>query len=64
MSEKPIASLSLDLNNKWSYMKTHGDAGWETFPTYLDVGVPRTLQFFKERFEDNFFHRRARRGTG
>jgi len=49
MSEKPIASLSLDLNNKWSYMKTHGDAGWETFPTYLDVGVPRTLQFFKER---------------
>ena len=30
-------------------MKTHGDAGWETFPTYLDVVVPRTLQFFKER---------------
>ena len=25
---KPIASLSLDLDNKWSYMKTHGDAGW------------------------------------
>ncbi len=28
---KKIASLSLDLDNKWSYMKTHGDAGWETF---------------------------------
>lgn len=46
---KPTASLSLDLDNKWSYMKTHGDAGWETFPSYLDVVVPRTLQFLKER---------------
>ena len=46
---KPIASLSLDLDNKWSYMKTHGDAGWETFPTYLDVVVPRSLEFLKER---------------
>ena len=49
MSEKPIASLSLDLNNKWSYMKTHGDAGWETFPTYLDLVVPRSLEFLRER---------------
>ena len=46
---KPIASLSLDLDNKWSYMKTHGDAGWETFPTYLDVVVPRSLEFLRER---------------
>ncbi len=46
---KPIASLSLDLDNKWSYMKTHGDAGWESFPTYLDVVVPRSLNFLKER---------------
>lgn len=46
---KPIASLSLDLDNKWSYMKTHGDAGWEGFPTYLDVVVPRSLAFLKER---------------
>lgn len=44
-----IASLSLDLDNKWSYMKTHGDAGWETFPTYLDVVVPRSLEFLRER---------------
>ena len=49
MSEKNIASLSLDLDNKWSYMKTHGDAGWESFPSYLDTVVPRTLQFLKER---------------
>ena len=46
---KSIASLSLDLDNKWSYMKTHGDAGWESFPTYLDVVVPRSLEFLRER---------------
>ncbi|MFN0280015.1 MAG: polysaccharide deacetylase family protein [Pyrinomonadaceae bacterium] len=46
---KQIASLSLDLDNKWSYMKTHGDAGWESFPSYLDIVVPRVLAFLKER---------------
>src|SRR5205085_3905869 len=47
--QKPLASLSLDLDNKWSYMKTHGDAGWETFPSYLDTVVPRVLNFLKDR---------------
>jgi peptidoglycan/xylan/chitin deacetylase (PgdA/CDA1 family) len=37
------ATLSLDLDNKWSYMKTHGDLGWEPFPSYLDIVVPRIL---------------------
>ncbi|MEP6947576.1 MAG: polysaccharide deacetylase family protein [Acidobacteriota bacterium] len=46
---KPIASLSLDLDNQWSYMKTHGDAGWEEFPSYLDTVVPRALDFFHDR---------------
>jgi peptidoglycan/xylan/chitin deacetylase (PgdA/CDA1 family) len=46
---KKLASLSLDLDNKWSYMKTHGDAGWESFPSYLDVVVPRALEFLSER---------------
>lgn len=46
---KPIASLSLDLDNKWCYMKTHGDAGWEDFPSYLDSAVPRALEFLKKR---------------
>lgn len=49
MKSKAIASLSLDLDNKWSYMKTHGDQGWETFPSYLDILVPRVLNFLKER---------------
>lgn len=46
---KPIASLSLDLDNLWSYMKTHGDAGWESFPSFLDIAVPRILDFLDKR---------------
>jgi hypothetical protein len=30
-------------------MKTHGDSGWETFPSYLDTIVPRALKFLDER---------------
>jgi hypothetical protein len=46
---KQIASLSIDLDNQWSYMKTHGDAGWELYPSYLDLVVPRVLNFLEER---------------
>jgi len=46
---KPLASLSLDLDNKWSYMKTHGDAGWESLPSYLDIVVPRVLEILRQR---------------
>lgn len=46
---KPIASLSLDLDNKWSYLKTHGDAGWDQYPSYLDVVVPRFLKVLRDR---------------
>lgn len=42
---KPIASLSLDLDNKWSYLKTRGDSKWQTYPSYLDKVVPRCLAF-------------------
>jgi hypothetical protein len=48
-SHKPTASLSLDLDNQWSYLKTHGDRGWENFPSYLDTLVPRTLEFLSRR---------------
>lgn len=30
-------------------MKTHGDAGWESFPSYLDTVVPRVLRFLSDR---------------
>lgn len=46
---KPLASLSLDLDNQWSYMKIHGDPGWESFPSYLDTVVPRALEFLAQR---------------
>jgi len=45
----PKASLSLDLDNKWSYLKTHGNGAWESFPSYLDVVVPRALDFLRAR---------------
>lgn len=43
------ASLSLDLDNQWSYMKTHGDTGWQSHPSYLDTVVPRILDFLAAR---------------
>lgn len=46
---RPRASLSLDLDNKWSYLKTHGDAGWEALPSYLDIVVPRVLKLLADR---------------
>ena len=44
---KPLASLSLDLDNEWSYLKTHGDVQWEALPSYLDVVVPRALDLLR-----------------
>jgi peptidoglycan-N-acetylglucosamine deacetylase len=53
---KPVASLSLDLDNQWSYMKTHGDEGWETFPSYLPLLVPRVVESLKDaNFRITFF---------
>jgi hypothetical protein len=45
---KPLAGLSLDLDNQWSYMKTHGDLGWESFPSYLDTFIPLVLDLFDQ----------------
>jgi len=46
---KPIASVSLDLDDKWTYMKTHGDPNWSQFPSYLSIVVPRVLDFLRRR---------------
>ena len=43
------ASVSLDLDNKWSYMKTHGNNAWESFPSYFDIAVPRILEYLDRR---------------
>lgn len=49
MSTKPLANVSLDLDNKWSYLKTQGGDDWEGFPSYLDYAVPRVLSFLEDR---------------
>ena len=36
-NRRPLASLSLDADNLWAYQMTHGDPGWDTYPTYLDA---------------------------
>ena len=48
ISEKPLASISLDLDNLWSYMKTHGDSGWESYPSYLDIFIPMVLDLIDD----------------
>jgi peptidoglycan/xylan/chitin deacetylase (PgdA/CDA1 family) len=42
---KLIASLSLDLDNKWSYLRTHGVDSWKSYPSYFDTVVPRIINF-------------------
>ncbi len=53
---KPLASISLDLDNQWSYMKTHGDSGWESFPSYFDKFIPNFLNILNElKLQITFF---------
>ena len=42
-ARRPLLSLGLDLDNLWSYMKIHGDAGWDLYPSYLDKLMPILL---------------------
>ncbi|WNJ19772.1 polysaccharide deacetylase family protein [Pontibacter sp. G13] len=42
---KLVASLSLDLDDQWTYLKTHGDESWQSYPSYLNYAVPRILDF-------------------
>lgn len=37
-------------------MRTHGDPGWEAFPSYFELAVPRILEFLRRRnLEITFF---------
>ncbi|GAB4374518.1 MAG: polysaccharide deacetylase family protein [Acidobacteriota bacterium] len=44
MTRVPTGSLSLDLDNLWSYLKVHGDPAWSGLPSYLDRLVPVVLE--------------------
>jgi hypothetical protein len=48
MNNKLLASVSLDLDNQWSYMKTHGDEEWKNYPSYYDIFVPYVLDILRE----------------
>ncbi len=43
---RPTASLSLDADNLWSYLKTHGDPAWAARPGYLPALGPRLVDAF------------------
>ena len=50
------ASVSLDLDNKWSYLKTHGNDAWQAHPSYLDTVIPRILESLERlRIRITFF---------
>lgn len=48
VNKKPLASISLDLDNQWSYMKIHGDEGWDKYPSYLNIFIPHVLDVLDE----------------
>ena len=53
---RPIASLSLDLDDKWAYLKTHGDERWQSLPSYLNVVTPRIRDVLqRHRLTATFF---------
>lgn len=43
-----IASISLDLDNKWSYLKTYGDESWKSYPSYFEMFIPLFLEILND----------------
>ncbi|MGZ6951590.1 MAG: polysaccharide deacetylase family protein [Acidimicrobiia bacterium] len=46
---KPVASLSLDADNQWSYEMIRGNAAWERAPSYLPAMADRALELLGAR---------------
>jgi peptidoglycan/xylan/chitin deacetylase (PgdA/CDA1 family) len=44
VTPRPLASVSVDLDNLWAYLKTHGDPAWRDHPSFLPSAVPRLLE--------------------
>jgi peptidoglycan/xylan/chitin deacetylase (PgdA/CDA1 family) len=50
------ASVSIDLDNMWSYLKTANVPGWDSYPGYLEVVVPRILDCLeRNKIKATFF---------
>lgn len=45
---RPVASVSLDVDDLWTYLRTHGDPAWERRPSYLAAFVPTVLDALDE----------------
>jgi len=41
ISQKPMAALSVDLDDFWSYLKTAGNPEWKSYPSFLSIAMPR-----------------------
>jgi hypothetical protein len=55
-ASRPIASISLDLDDLWTYLRTHGDSGWVSRPSFLDDFVPLVLDVLdQEQITLTFF---------
>jgi hypothetical protein len=42
------ASISLDVDNLWSYLKVRGDDSWRSRPTYLATFIPHVLEALQQ----------------
>lgn len=45
---RPRATLSLDLDDVWAYLRTRGDADWASAPSVLPLAVDRLLPMLTE----------------
>jgi peptidoglycan-N-acetylglucosamine deacetylase len=48
VDDRPLATLSLDLDNEWAYLKTRGDDSWTTLPSYLHRAIDHGLDLFDQ----------------
>ena len=47
-THRPLAGLSVDLDNLWTYLRTFGDARWREYSDFLVTSIPRLLDLFDE----------------
>ncbi len=48
MSQPLIGSLSMDLDNKWAYLRAAGHENWESSSSYFGIAVPRIVELLGE----------------
>jgi len=48
-SDPPRATLSLDLDDLWAYLRSYGADTWRMYPSFLQHAVPRILEMAADR---------------